>query len=357
MGTSGQLCVQRNGSGMSTFSQSQRDQLSRLWSQKAKLDSNINKRIHEEEQQLIREEKEKRIRSKKKQKEARDRKRKVEAVDDDANRDRSQELATKSRSRLSFSRFRSMNEFLYTHSTNQAIQFMDDQSFDLYHAAYSEIAEKWPIRPIDHICDRMRKMFKGKGKGKVFADMGCGSRPLIAESFENASVHSFDLVSKDARITPADISKLPLPNSVCDCVIFSLSLMGSNISDQLKEGSRILKEQGILMIAEVTSRFKSLDQKEKKTGGKSLQESAKDGTGAWDVGGEADAEEEEDAEIDSVDSFVSKLSKLGLVLKHQQNLEPNNFFVVLEFELKAGVTKKKKKLPAIRLKACQDKPR
>lgn len=356
------VCVrereQRNsGDGMTTFSHSQRDQLSRLWSQKAKLDSNINKRIHEEEEQLIAEENEKRKRMAKKQREARDRKRKVGTVDHDANRDRSQELASKSRSRLSFSRFRSMNEFLYTHSTNQAVEFMDEQSFDLYHTAYSEIAVKWPIRPIDHICDRMRKLFKGKGKGKVFADMGCGSRPLIAEAFEKATVHSFDLVSKDERITPADVSKLPLPNAVCDCVVFSLSLMGSNIMDQLKEGSRILKEKGILMIAEVTSRFKSVNQKTKtnKTGEKSVKESGTDKRTAGDE--EKEEEEAEEAEIDSVDSFVSKLSKLGFVLKQQENLEPNNFFVVLEFERKAGVTKKKKKLPSIQLKACQYKPR
>ena len=340
---------------MSTFSDSQRDQLSCLWSQKAKRDniSSLNKRIHDEEQEQIRQQKEERIRSKKKQKEARNRKRKVDTADH-ANvvRDRSQELAAKSRGRLSFSRFRSMNEFLYTHSTNEAVHFMDDQSFDLYHTAYSEIADKWPVRPIDHICGLMHRMFKGKGKGKVFADMGCGCKPLIAEAFANATVHSFDLISKDDRITSADVTKLPLPDSVCDCVVFSLSLMGSNVADQIREGSRILKEKGMMIIAEVTSRFKGGEKNKN-----SSRNQAQRGGGSKES---EDCDEEgdngEEAEIDSLDTFVSKLSTLGLELKKTENLEPNNFFVILEFTRKAGIAKKKN-LPDIRLKACQYKPR
>lgn len=342
---------------MSTFSESQRHQLTLLWSQRAERDNivNINKRIHDEEQQLIRQEKEKRISSKtKKREEAR--KRKGDISDEHAVpnvvRDRSQELAAKSRNRLSFSRFRSMNEFLYTHPTNDAVHFMDEHSFDLYHAAYSEIADKWPVRPIDHICRMMRAAFKKKGFGKVFADMGCGSKPLIAEAFDRATVHSFDLISRDPRITSADVSNLPLPNAVCDCVVFSLSLMGSNIAEQIREGSRILKQDGLMIIAEVTSRFKEEQSKKSKAGKKTSKN-------------EKDCEEEEtteevaeEAQIDSTETFVSKLSKLGLQLKKSVSLEPNNFFVVFEFaRTSTSISKNKKNLPDIRLKACQYKPR
>jgi ribosomal RNA-processing protein 8 len=335
---------------MATFSASQRSHLLELWSKK---NAAANKRIHEDELESIRAEKEQRSASKQQRQAATSRKRHA-AGDMDSVRDRSQMLAEKSRSRLAFSRFRSMNEFLYTHTTGEAVNFMDEQCFQMYHAAYSEIADKWPIRPIDHICNRMRSLFKNRGKGKVFADMGCGSKPLIADAFPNATVHSYDLISKDDRITQADVTNVPLGDGVCDCVVFSLSLMGSNIAEQVKEGSRILKENGILIIAEVTSRFKGQD-KNKKVNSKNAHSQEEDNE-------EAAGDEEEEQEIDSLEDFASKLSKLGLVMNKTENLEPNSFFVILEFirnskTVNKKKTKKQNTRTCIRLKACQYKPR
>ena len=155
-------------------------------------------------------------------------------------------------------------------------------------------------------------------------------------SVDRATVHSFDLVSKDDRITVADISHLPLDDSSCDCVVFSLSLMGSNISDQIREAARILKTDGLLIIAEVASRFQQKIEKK-----------------------DQEKTEEHIPGVDSEESFVSKLAKYNLKLKENEKLKPNDFFVVFQFVRTAGNIKSRGKnsLPLIRLKACEFRPR
>lgn len=86
-------------------------------------------------------------------------------------------------------------------------------------------------------------------------------------------VHSFDLVESNEFITAADIAHVPLKDGEVDVVIFSLSLMGTNVKSFLIEARRILRkvsllivvlvivvnthrsQGGVLKIAEVKSRF------------------------------------------------------------------------------------------------------
>jgi ribosomal RNA-processing protein 8 len=72
----------------------------------------------------------------------------------------------------------------------------------------------------------------------------------------NVKVHSFDLVGSDVVIA-CDIAHTPLNREQVDVVVFSLSLMGTNYLDFIKEAWRISKYGGRLMIAEVESRFSS----------------------------------------------------------------------------------------------------
>jgi ribosomal RNA-processing protein 8 len=44
-----------------------------------------------------------------------------------------------------------------------------------------------------------------------------------------------------------------------DVGVFSLSLMGTNFPDFLLESNRVLKMHGVLMVAEVMSRFKDIN--------------------------------------------------------------------------------------------------
>ncbi|GCB84368.1 hypothetical protein scyTo_0024897, partial [Scyliorhinus torazame] len=52
--------------------------------------------------------------------------------------------------------------------------------------------------------------------------------------------------------------QVPLAAESVDVVVFCLALMGSNLLDFLVEASRVLKLGGILMIAEVASRFEDV---------------------------------------------------------------------------------------------------
>lgn len=52
---------------------------------------------------------------------------------------------------------------------------------------------------------------------------------------------------------------MPLEANSVDVAVFSLSLMGTNYLDFLKEAHRVLKVGGELKIAEVVSRFSDLD--------------------------------------------------------------------------------------------------
>ena len=55
------------------------------------------------------------------------------------------------------------------------------------------------------------------------------------------------------------MAHVPLDDDSLDAAIFSLSLMGSNYLDYIKEAHRCLKLDGQLWIAEATSRFENLD--------------------------------------------------------------------------------------------------
>ncbi len=52
---------------------------------------------------------------------------------------------------------------------------------------------------------------------------------------------------------------MPLTNLQVDVGVFSLSLMGTNFPDFLLESNRVLKMHGMLMVAEVMSRFKDIN--------------------------------------------------------------------------------------------------
>jgi ubiquinone/menaquinone biosynthesis C-methylase UbiE len=56
------------------------------------------------------------------------------------------------------------------------------------------------------------------------------------------------------------MAHVPLDDETIDVAIFSLSLMGSNFVDYLKEAKRCLKRDGWLWIAEPSSRISDIEQ-------------------------------------------------------------------------------------------------
>ncbi|XP_071088209.1 ribosomal RNA-processing protein 8-like [Haliotis cracherodii] len=174
-------------------------------------------------------------------------------------RDRNQgkSLTDRMHERLSAARFRYLNEQMYTTTGTEAAQLFadDEEAFHVYHEGYRSQVSKWPIDPLDIIINEINA--RHKTPKTVIADLGCGSARL-AQSISGVKVHSFDLVSVNERVTACDMSKVPLDAGCVDVAVFCLSLMGTNLVDYLLEANRILKKGGVMMIAEVESRFQKV---------------------------------------------------------------------------------------------------
>ncbi|KRT82895.1 methyltransferase, partial [Oryctes borbonicus] len=157
--------------------------------------------------------------------------------------------------KLKASRFRYINEQIYNTDSKETKEYFtkDPDAFLAYHEGYRQQVSKWPLNPIDIIIKSIKKM----PISYIVADMGCGEAKLA--SSVSQKVHSFDLVSVNNHVIAHDMSKVPLADDSVDVVVFCLSLMGSNIREYLFEAGRILKNGGLLKIAEVESRFDKVD--------------------------------------------------------------------------------------------------
>ncbi|XBW36184.1 hypothetical protein QEN19_001764 [Hanseniaspora menglaensis] len=189
--------------------------------------------------------------------------------------------------KLKGSRFRWINEQLYTSTSSKALDLITQQPelFDEYHKGFREQVTTWPINPLDvmikNLTSRaMSRNYNAPGglpaidRTCIVADMGCGEAELSLQvnKFFNKNekklrgkkviVNSFDLAKHNDRITVADIKNVPMKDGSCCVVVFSLSLMGVNFLDFIKEAFRILKPNGELWIAEIKSRFKDQSLKE-----------------------------------------------------------------------------------------------
>lgn len=166
--------------------------------------------------------------------------------------------------KLNGAKFRYLNEKLYTTKSTEAFDLFQSNPnlFQDYHLGFRYQVSSWPVNPIDIMISSLKSTL-GK-ECLVLADMGCGEAG-IAKSFVKESetnllkIHSFDLVKANEFITPCNILKTPLPDNSCDIVIFCLSLMGVEYMDFIREGKRILRNDGEMKIAEVKSRFSSVD--------------------------------------------------------------------------------------------------
>ncbi|VDK63425.1 unnamed protein product [Onchocerca ochengi] len=215
------------------------------------------------------------------------------------------------REKIDSSLFRYINEQLYTMNGSEAMELFrkDPEAFRLYHKGYQMQAKKWPCNPLHIIIQWIRSL---KHDGLVIADLGCGNA-IIAETLSHtATVHSFDLVAVNDRVTACDMSKVPLCSESVDIVVFCLSLMGTNLNEYLSEANRILKKGGFLKIAEVASRFINIKQ------------------------------------------FVHAVTKMGFVFSGKM-MKDGDYFVILEFT-KAGKVAQKRPI-GLELKPCLYKKR
>ncbi|KAF7990517.1 hypothetical protein HCN44_000322 [Aphidius gifuensis] len=148
-------------------------------------------------------------------------------------------------------------------------------------------------------------------KEYVIADFGCGDAKLC-EPVEQ-KVHSLDLVAVNDKVTACDMAHTSLLTISVNVVVFCLSFIGKNLADYLLEANRVLKQDGILKIADVVSRF------------------------------------------ENIKGFVKSLDKYGFQNTYQDL--SNNLFYFMDFKEIEDVNRRNKNLPQIYLKTCLYKRR
>jgi len=122
------------------------------------------------------------------------------------------------------------------------------EMWEEYHRRLRETRKTWSVDPLDKIIESIQKMPEWLPIG----DFGCGEA-LLADKFSNR-VQSFDAVSHDSRVTSCNIAKVPVDDGKLGIVVFCQSLMGTKKAwpEYIKEASRCLPKNGILLIAEAT---------------------------------------------------------------------------------------------------------
>ena len=126
------------------------------------------------------------------------------------------------------------------HSANSHKRLAEDPAeWYLYHTLYREARKDWPEVPYETFV-----RWLSARPHLVVGDFGCGEA-LLAASLPN-TVHSFDHVAINDGVIACDMAHTPLEDGVLDVAIFSLSLMGTNVEDYLKEAHRVLKLDGRL---------------------------------------------------------------------------------------------------------------
>jgi hypothetical protein len=136
-------------------------------------------------------------------------------------------------------------------ATTHARILKDPTEWDEYHRQYREARKSWPTIPFDEIIKRIDQL----SPRLLIGDFGCGEAKIL-EKFGNERVFSFDHVAINDSVTACDIKSVPLAEDAIDIAVFSLSLMGRNWPDYIKEAKRCVATNGYLLIAETTKSIK-----------------------------------------------------------------------------------------------------
>ena len=124
------------------------------------------------------------------------------------------------------------------------------EEWEQYHTLYRQARAQWSVVPINEMIAWCEKR-----EGYEIGDFGCGEALLAKAVGDRHTVHSFDHIAIDDSVIDGDMTHTPLDNESLHVAVFSLSLMGDNSTDYIKEAHRVLKIDGHLHIWEATSRF------------------------------------------------------------------------------------------------------
>ena len=133
----------------------------------------------------------------------------------------------------------------------------DPEEWENYHTLYQQARETWTWTPYKKLASII-----GKGsKHRVVADFGCGE-DLLGQKLRRKgfTVHSYDHIAVTDDVIAVDVGEgVPLDDGEIDVAVFSLSLMGANNGDYLREAARVLAFDGRLHIVEAASRLDRVD--------------------------------------------------------------------------------------------------
>ena len=123
-------------------------------------------------------------------------------------------IQRKMAAQLAGAHFRQINEELYTTESADAVELFrrDPKFFEIYHAGFRSQAAHWPVRPVDVLVRWLEK----QPASLVVGDLGCGDAQIAASVRQ--TVHSFDLVANNPRVTACDVANVPLPSGALDVV-------------------------------------------------------------------------------------------------------------------------------------------
>ena len=133
-------------------------------------------------------------------------------------------------------------------STTHQRMLKNPEEWHEYHRNYRKERETWRTIPFNEWIKRIKKL----SDRFIIGDFGCGEAK-IAEAI-GSRVINLDHVAIDSSVISCDIMDVSehVKKGGLDVALFSLSLMGKNWQDYLKEASRCLNENGYLFIAETT---------------------------------------------------------------------------------------------------------
>lgn len=97
-----------------------------------------------------------------------------------------------------------------------------------YHTRLLDLEKSWQVNPR---LECIRHLEKNLPRGSLVGDFGCGQGQLATALRDLHTVHSLDHVAIRPHVVSCDMAHTPLDDEILDAVVFSLSLMGSNIAD------------------------------------------------------------------------------------------------------------------------------
>ncbi|MBT3221516.1 MAG: methyltransferase-like protein, partial [Proteobacteria bacterium] len=143
------------------------------------------------------------------------------------------------------------NRWNQTGSSNTHSRLTENsEEWEQYHTLYRAARKNWTIVPFEEVIKWLDKR-----DGLDVGDFGCGEAILAARVSDRHVVHSFDHVAINDEVVACDMARTPLDDGSLDVAVFSLSLMGSNCADYIREAHRTLALDGTLHVWEATSRF------------------------------------------------------------------------------------------------------